>query len=99
MKKIIAFTIIAGLCSSILFGNNRNADPRATYYLDTIPRNTDTSYGQKQIAFHQETAVVPHFDTLNANSVYKQMDSVSKAKKLKTDSMQMKKKTRLVKNN
>jgi hypothetical protein len=99
MKKIIAFIIIAGLCSSVLFGNNRNTDPEATYYLDTIPRNTDTSYGQKQIAFHQEAAVIPHFDTLNANSVYKQMDSISNAKKIKTDSVQPKKKLHPVKNN
>jgi len=91
MKKIIAFTVISFLCTSMLLGNNKPINLRASTFVDSLPKNIDSAYAQKKIAYHQDTVITPHFDTLNANPVFKQIDSANAAK-IKTDSTVVKKK-------
>jgi hypothetical protein len=88
MKKIIAFIIVAVFCSNIILDNNGNAHPAKINCLDTIPKRTDSSYALKQSAFHEDTTVTSHFDTLTANSVYREMDTINKSR---ADSLQKKK--------
>jgi len=87
---MIMLAIIIGLSNIAMSANNKNVKIFICSYSDTIPKNTDTSYAQKQHAFYKDTTVIPHFDTLTANGVFKQMDSVDYANKLKADSLQKK---------
>jgi hypothetical protein len=91
MKKAIFFTTISAFFVSILFGNSRNIHPDKTYS-DSIPKFADSSYAQKQMIYYRDTTVTPHFDTLNASPVFKQIDSINAAKKIKADSVIVKKK-------
>jgi hypothetical protein len=91
MKKIVIFTAVSILCSNILLGNNKHIDLNASSFTDSIPKNIDSAYAQKKIAYHQDTAVTPHFDTLTSTPVYQQIDSVNVARSRK-DSVSVKKK-------
>lgn len=80
------------LCSTILFGNNKPIDLDASTFTDSIPKNIDSAYAQKKIAYHQDTAITPHFDTLTSNPVYQQIDSVNTSKVTKNRTSVQKKK-------
>ena|ERR1700757_1658781 len=90
MDKIILLTLLS-LCSTVLWGINKKTrlQPVAyDSYVDTIPRSTmDSAYAQKQMAYYKDSPDVPHFDTLTASAVFKQMDSTNMSK-AKTDSTQ-----------
>jgi hypothetical protein len=88
MKKIITLTAIALFICGIIFGSRQNIRTVNYLYTDTLPKRTDTSYALKQHVFDADTAFVPHFDTLTANSAFKQTDSIDYAKKLRKDSLQ-----------
>jgi hypothetical protein len=90
MKKIITLSIIIGLSNIAMSANNKNVKIFICSYSDTMPKNTDTYYAQKQHAFYKDTTVIPHFDTLTANGVFRKMDSIDYVNKLKTDSLQKK---------
>jgi hypothetical protein len=93
MKKIIVFTVVNILCSSLLFGNNKQADLNASAFTDSIPKNIDSAYAQKKIAYHRDTAITPHFDTLTSNPVYQQIDSANASKATKDSTSVQKKRS------
>jgi hypothetical protein len=90
MKKIITLTAIAIFIYGVIFGNNQNISVTKVSYFDTVPQSTDTSYALKQHVFDADTAVIPHFDTLTANSTFRKTDSADYANKLRKDSLQNK---------
>jgi hypothetical protein len=77
----------------MLLGNNKHIDLTVSFFTDSIPKNIDSAYAQKKIAYHQDTVIIPHFDTLTSNPVYQQIDSVNASKAIKDSTSVQKKRS------